>query len=205
MPNALLGPGKFTTMKRRNIDVRDLKVSDIDPAEIGHALTRLCRFGGHIRPFWSVGAHSLLVAEIVRKRSVEGSDELVFAALMHDSPEAYIGDIMAPIKAMIAEESDVLERVEAKIARVIEKAFGLSEGILDHAVIKVADRDALLLEFLQIRKIKMGIIPGDLADLEILIPPSMDAVLSEFQIQFRPLSAKFRPIVAPGSMSDLIR
>lgn len=63
----------------------------IDPRDIAHALAHICRFNGHTREFYSVAQHSCIVADLV-------PSEHKLAALLHDAPEAYVGDMVRPLK-----------------------------------------------------------------------------------------------------------
>jgi len=58
---------------------------------IARSLSRICRFGGHLREFYSVAQHSYLVASLV-------APELRAHALLHDAGEVVIGDIVSPLK-----------------------------------------------------------------------------------------------------------
>ena len=68
----------------------------LDAGDIARALANLSRFGGHTRAFYSVAQHSVIVSELVEARG--GDVEDVFAALMHDASEAYLGDMPHPLK-----------------------------------------------------------------------------------------------------------
>lgn len=80
----------------------DPRPSDIDIEDIAHALSMICRFGGHSTLFYSVAEHSWHVA-----RSVPPADRLW--ALLHDAAEAYIADVPRPIKPFLL-EYDAIER-----------------------------------------------------------------------------------------------
>ena len=70
--------------------------AQLDASDIARALANQCRFGGHSRVFYSVAQHSVIVSRVVEERG--GDVEDVFAALMHDASEAYLGDMPHPIK-----------------------------------------------------------------------------------------------------------
>lgn len=69
----------------------DPRPEDIHPHDIAHALALQCRFGGHVRRFYSVAQHSVLVSHIC-----DPADALW--GLLHDASEAYLVDIPRPVK-----------------------------------------------------------------------------------------------------------
>lgn len=78
--------------------------------DIAHALSHLCRWNGHCRHFYSVGQHSLLVAEIM---DMYGGDPL--EGLLHDGTEAYLCDIPSPFKQLFPDWTKVDKKLEVKL------------------------------------------------------------------------------------------
>lgn len=93
----------------------DPRPEEISIYDIAHALANICRYGGHSRYFYSVAEHSCLVSEFV-------SEAQKFDALMHDAAEAYVGDMVRPLKLSMPEFCSV----ENKIRTVIAEKFGIS-------------------------------------------------------------------------------
>jgi 5'-deoxynucleotidase YfbR-like HD superfamily hydrolase len=113
------------------------RAEDVDIEDIAHGLAHQCRFNGQTASFYSVAQHSLMVAEIVPRR-------LRLAALLHDAAEAYLGDMVTPLKAMFPE----FAAMEARILTVIGRRFGLSLDLAapGNGQIKRADLIALATE-----------------------------------------------------------
>jgi hypothetical protein len=104
-------------------------------AEIAHALSNTCRYGGHCSQFYSVAEHSVLVSEIAEELKLCDP----FEALMHDASEAYIVDIPGPWKAMLPD----YQALEAALERKLQEFFKLP---LKTAGCKDADLIALMVE-----------------------------------------------------------
>lgn len=101
--------------------------------DIAHGLAYQCRFNGQTRAFYSVAQHSLIVASLV-------PPDLRLAALLHDAAEAYLGDMVKPLKVLLPE----FAVIEDKVSAIIAATFGIS--FTDYAPIKRADLIALATE-----------------------------------------------------------
>jgi hypothetical protein len=113
----------------------DPRVEDIDPVDIAHALSLLCRYGGHVRSYFSVAEHCVLMSRAV-------SAENALWALLHDATEAYMVDLIRPLKRMMP----AYVEAEDRLMGVICQRFGLDPVF--PAEVKQADlrilRDALM-------------------------------------------------------------
>jgi hypothetical protein len=118
-----------------------------DIEDIAHALSNLCRFGGHTRQFYSVADHSILVADIVKARGGSVLQELW--GLMHDATEAYMIDVPTPIKATLPGYEAREHELMTFIATALELPAHGEAGLLP-ALIKQADMIALVTEARQL-------------------------------------------------------
>jgi uncharacterized protein len=101
----------------RMVDVERFEFSNFDPSDLAKSLSKVCRFNGHLKQFYSVAEHAVYVADLCHGAGVQAE----FWGLLHDAAEAYIGDITRPVKRMIPG----IEELELKILQVIGKAVGL--------------------------------------------------------------------------------
>jgi hypothetical protein len=111
------------------------------PYDLGYALARIARFGGHGRATCSVAMHSIQVAALLRHRGAD--DRVVLAGLLHDAAEAFVGDVPSPVKRIIG---NGYRKIEKRIAWAIAAAYGLDPGALDREDVHQADLAALAIE-----------------------------------------------------------
>ena len=90
----------MTTYSGRKFDPMQMTPEDVYIEDIAHALSLLCRGGGQLTYFYSVGQHSL-----------------------NDASEGYISDIIRPVKIYL---TNYLE-IESKIMGTILTHFGLDD------------------------------------------------------------------------------
>lgn len=120
------------------IDFMDPHEDQIDIEDIAHALSLLCRFGGHCREFYSVAQHSVLASE-----NVESGYEL--EALLHDATEAYLVDMPRPIKQVLKGYRDI----ETGLDKVVRQKFSLPEKmsgavhLVDNQMLATEKRDLM--------------------------------------------------------------
>lgn len=98
----------------------DPRVEDVSFADIAHGLSLICRYGGHSRCFYSVAEHCVHLAVWFLE---QGRDDLARHALLHDGSEAYIGDIIRPLKPQLPQ----FKAAESVLERMILQAAALDE------------------------------------------------------------------------------
>lgn len=97
------------------------KAWQINPEDIGHALSLQCRFTGHTRTFYSVAQHCLNAALIAKGQG--WSKKTQFFTLMHDATEAYLCDIASPLKRQPA--FDAYRKAESNLWAAMCARWGL--------------------------------------------------------------------------------
>ncbi len=126
------------TITGRRVDINDPSPSQIRVQDIARALGMTARWGGHLLGFYSVAEHAVLVAGIVWHQ--EHDPRLALAALHHDAHEAYLGDLITPIKQMVAG----WETLELRVDEAICTAVGyITPADMRDERVKAADRLAL--------------------------------------------------------------
>jgi uncharacterized protein len=134
-------PGPYLqTVSGRWVNPFDPDPAQLDARDIARALANQCRFGGHSRVFYSVAQHSVIVSRLVEERG--GDVEDVFAALMHDASEAYLGDMPHPLKHR-SSLGAAFKEAEDHLERAIRDRFGIKSDV---PAIKEADRALLATE-----------------------------------------------------------
>jgi len=125
----------FITATGRKQHILAPVLADIVIEDIAAALAKMCRFGGHCRVdcFYSVAQHSVLVSQLV-------PDELAFVGLMHDAAEAYLGDVIRPLKVELPDYKAIEALWEHAIAVRFRLPFVMPPEV------KLADMVALATE-----------------------------------------------------------
>lgn len=116
------------------VNLRDPDPATINIVDIAHALSQINRFGGHTRRFYSVAQHCILASQLAPL-------EYRLHVLLHDAAEAYLGDMVQPLKIMTAnrEYRDLEGMMQARIFQ----RFGL--GLLQSDECRACIREADLI------------------------------------------------------------
>jgi uncharacterized protein len=118
MITAKAPPGHMLTYTGKFVDPLNATPDDIDIIDIAHHLSNLCRYNGAVDFFFSVAQHSVLVAQRFRHNSY-----LRKWAILHDASEAYLGDIISPLKYL--EQFEFYLEAEERLMNVICDKFDL--------------------------------------------------------------------------------
>jgi len=108
------------TFTGKRFDPMSPTLDDINIEDIAHALSMMCRFGGHCLRYYSVAEHSILMAQKATKKNK-------LWALLHDASEAYIVDVPRPLKSHLGGYKEC----EKNIMAVICEKFGLPQDMPD--------------------------------------------------------------------------
>ena len=112
----------------------EVGLEDFDIVFIADALARQGRYLGHGGHFLSVAEHSVYLSYLV-------PEEDAFAALLHDAPEAFVGDVHAKIKGLMELGGDnVFRRLEMFFWGLVCAKFGIVELPESVATMDVAIR-----------------------------------------------------------------
>lgn len=126
--------GLINTYRNKLIDYNNLTPDMICLDDMAKGVSNICRFGGQIEDFYSVAQHTLLVWLL-------SPSYLKPAALLHDLPEAFLGDVVKPLKNLLGE---AYRKFERKFEEVIFAKYGVDIAMLE--LIKPYDMQALEIE-----------------------------------------------------------
>jgi hypothetical protein len=96
------------TQSGKTYDVFRPTQNNYDIKDIAAGLSKLCRFGGQCKEFYSVAQHSVLVSRLL-------PPQYQMIGLLHDASEAYMVDLPRPIKYALPDYIIAEERLLAAI------------------------------------------------------------------------------------------
>lgn len=152
-----LGPSEIRTYSKAVIDLINPLSAQICIRDIAVGLSSIRRWNGQIRNPLTVAEHSIFVAEQL-------PDKFKIFGLMHDSAEAYLGDVSSKLKAFLPD----YKKIEKNMTKVIFEKYGLVVEVPAdiEAMVKVVDTKSLELEWGgHIKSRYMNISPSGLADI----------------------------------------
>lgn len=129
----------------------DPRAEEVDPVDIAHHLSLLCRYCGASSRHYSVAEHTLgvlRVGQLEAERRLTGISRfgiaVSIALLLHDAAEAYCHDLIRPIKRCVEGYSDIeAANHQAILNRFHWRTFDLS---CHDDLVKQADNAMLLAE-----------------------------------------------------------
>ena len=101
------------TYTGKMIDLEYVQMEDICIEDIAHALSLICRYTGHTSRFYSVAEHCVLLSQA---KNMPGTP---LARLLHDAAEAYLGDVIRPLKQLLPH----YQYLENRIHKIIEAKY----------------------------------------------------------------------------------
>jgi len=111
----------------------DPRPEEVFIEDIAYSLARINRFNGFADAEIKVAQHLLNCQWMA---NMDGQDVSVqYAVLMHDTPEAYIGDMVRPLKC----DMPAFREVEARIGHAINVALDVPDSDALHAIVKYYD------------------------------------------------------------------
>lgn len=131
------------SLKGNNVYIHNPKPQDFDIETIATVLSRICRFGGHTKYFYSVSQHSILLSNLMACNGY--NKEYQLHALVHDAAEIFLGDCVKPVKYDKLMYS-VYQPMEEKFNRVAARKFGYHYNKKTKSIIKYWENKLVLAE-----------------------------------------------------------
>ena len=108
----------------RRLDLLDPSPLDVEIEDIAHGLARVARWNGQTKGehAFSVAQHCVLVERLAVELKPLLAREARLMALLHDSPEYVVGDLISPFKAAVGID---YKDFELRLLAAIHLRFGL--------------------------------------------------------------------------------
>jgi hypothetical protein len=125
------------TVSGKDVHLLNPSPDKIDIKDIAAGLSKMCRYNGQISEFYSVAQHSVYAAILAKPESR-------MHALLHDSSEAYLGDVISPLKSLLINYEEIEKRMMSAIAQKFNFSFD------DHEHVHEIDQRLLTTEVQQL-------------------------------------------------------
>lgn len=120
-----------------------IKNEDIVIEDIAYSLSMQCRFNGHTNRFFSVAEHSINVTSVLKKLNFPAKTQLL--GLLHDASEAYLADILAPIKECLPDYLSIENDLSISIYKELHPQYG-ELSVNDFYFVGLVDKEMAVLE-----------------------------------------------------------
>lgn len=148
------------------VDCTVLKPEQVRAWDFAWGLHHINRYLGHCPVPWSVLSHTGLCYLLLMQETKGAANPLdKLGVLLHDAPEAYIGDMPRPLK--YRPEAAFFRDTEDTILRVLLARFGLAYDDINWELVRRYDDQALHIE--------MHTLMPDLRTSTFLPPPVYDS------------------------------
>lgn len=120
----------FKTFSGNYVDLLNPDPDLLDLETIAVALGRECRFGNHCPRFYSVAEHCVIACDLAIEDGVRGDS--LRAILLHDATEAFLGDMIKPLKILLPEYQEIEHCFEVAIGVAFNLDFSLHRDVVKH-------------------------------------------------------------------------
>jgi uncharacterized protein len=131
----------FKTASGLKFNIFNPREDQVCLTDISLGLSNNGRFTGQSNHFFSIAQHCLLVVDLLPNNIIVNNPGIEIMALMHDAAEAYIKDMIKPLKIYFP----VFKKIEEKIMKVIASKFDLNLELMP--IIKKYDKQSQLIEY----------------------------------------------------------
>lgn len=134
--------GNIVTVSGIHLNPLTARAEDIRLGDIAHALSLICRGGGHETHFYSVAQHCISCCREAEARGY--SKRIRLACLLHDASEAYMADLVTPLK----DQFPGYREAEDRLLDLIWTCFlGSAPTAEERKIVFEIDKDFLSYEF----------------------------------------------------------
>jgi hypothetical protein len=139
------------TFTSADVDLLYACLDSIDIEDIAHHLSGMPRYNAALPFEYTVAQHSLLVAEIL-------PDEHKLWGLLHDATEAYLGDVVSPLKRLLSTFDSVADPVFEEINSILvnlSSTATATRGALERISAKLEAQREVFLGYRDIERMLM--------------------------------------------------
>ena len=129
---------KMHTFTGRLVDPLTLQPQDVVLEDIAHHLANTCRFNGATPVFYSVAEHASRVAALVEYLH---GPEVGILALHHDDAEAYLGDLIRPLKSSLYVSLGFTDDNDKPVCNPIEEVENIATRAIYRALFNPEQND----------------------------------------------------------------